>query len=58
MADQNNGLEYIEQLLRDGKKQEGRTALVQYVQSHPDSSRAWWMLSFILTDPKQQLDCV
>lgn len=58
MADQNNGLEYIEQLLRDGKKQEGRAALVQYVQSHPDSSRAWWMLSFILTDPKQQLDCV
>ncbi len=58
MAEQNNGLEYIEQLLRDGKKQEGRAALLRYVQSHPDSSRAWWMLSFILTEPKQQLDCV
>ena len=40
MAEQNNGLEYIEQLLRDGKKQEGRAALLRYVQSHPDSSRA------------------
>ncbi len=59
MAEQNNQtLQQAEQLLREGKKQEARTVLVGYVRSNPSSTRGWWMLSFALTDPKQQIDCV
>ncbi len=59
MAEQNNQtLQQAEQLLREGKKQEARTLLVGYVRSNPSSTRGWWMLSFALTDPKQQIDCV
>lgn len=59
MAEQNNQtLQQAEQLLREGKKQEARTLLVGYVRSNPSSTRGWWMLSFALTDSKQQIDCV
>ncbi|CAG0992399.1 Thiol-disulfide oxidoreductase ResA [Anaerolineales bacterium] len=59
MAEQNNqDLQFAEQLLREGKKQEARTLLVGYVRNNPSSIRGWWMLSFALTDPKQQIDCV
>jgi peroxiredoxin len=59
MAEQSNqGLQQAEQLLREGKKQEARAVLVGYVRSNPSSTRGWWMLSFALTDPKQQIECV
>ena len=59
MAEQNNqNLQHAEQLLREGNKQEARTVLVEYVRSNPSSTRGWWMLSFALTDPKQQIECV
>ncbi|MDO9300782.1 MAG: redoxin domain-containing protein [Anaerolineales bacterium] len=59
MAEQNNqNLQYAEQLLREGRKQEARTVLAEYVRGHPSSTRGWWMLSFALTDPKQQIECV
>jgi peroxiredoxin len=53
-----NNLQHAEQLLREGGKQEARTVLVEYVRGHPASTRGWWMLSFALTDPKQQVECV
>lgn len=59
MAEQNNqNLQHAEQLLREGRKQEARTVLVEYVRGRPSSTRGWWMLSFALTDPKQQIECV
>ena len=51
-------LQHAEQLLREGRKQEARTVLVEYVQSHPSSTRGWWLLSFALTEPKQQMECL
>jgi len=59
MAEQNDqNLQIAEQLLREGRKQEARNSLVEYIRSHPSSTRGWWALSFALTDPKQQIDCV
>jgi peroxiredoxin len=59
MAEQSNQiLQNAEQFLREGRKQEARLTLVEYVRGHPSSTRGWWMLSFALTDPKQQIDCV
>jgi cytochrome c biogenesis protein CcmG, thiol:disulfide interchange protein DsbE len=59
MAEQGNqNLQQAEQLLREGRKQEARAILVDYVRGHPSSTRGWWMLSFALSDPKHQVDCV
>jgi peroxiredoxin len=59
MAEQDgNSLQHAEQLLREGRKQEARTVLVGCVRSNPSSTRGWWMLSFALTDSKQQVECV
>lgn len=59
MAEQDgNNLQHAEQLLREGRKQEARTVLVECVRSNPSSIRGWWMLSFALTEPKQQIECV
>ncbi|MBI5954069.1 MAG: TlpA family protein disulfide reductase [Chloroflexi bacterium] len=59
MAEQNNqALQNAEQFLREGRKQEARLTLVEYVRGNPSSTRGWWMLSFVLTDPRQQIECV
>ncbi len=53
-----DSLKYAEQLLQEGKVLEARAVLVEYVQHNPSSERGWWQLSFTLTDPKQQIDCM
>jgi peroxiredoxin len=53
-----DNLQHAEQLLREGRKQEAQNVLMEYVQGHPSSARAWWLLSFALTDPKQQMECL
>lgn len=58
MTQQGDRLQQADLLRRKGMKQEARNILVGYVQENPDSTRAWWLLSFVLDDPKQQLDCV
>ena len=58
MTQQGDRLLQADLLRRKGMKQEARNILVGYVQEKPDSARAWWLLSFVLEDPKQQLDCV
>ena len=51
-------LRHIEGLVKEGKKDEARPLLAAYVQRHPESARAWWLLSLLLTDEKQQTDCL
>lgn len=53
-----DSLKYAERLLQEGKAREARAVLVEYVQHNPSSERGWWLLSFTLTDPKQQIDCM
>jgi len=52
-----NPLQQAEDLLRAGKKQAAIPVLTEYVRQHPNSSRAWWMLSFAVSDLRQQIEC-
>ena len=48
----------IEQLLNAGKLQEARLLLVDFIQSNPNSARAWWLLSLTLADVDRQVACL
>lgn len=47
-----------EKYMREGNRLAALPLLMEYVRRHPDSARAWWMLSFAYTDPQEQLQCV
>jgi peroxiredoxin len=49
---------HIEQLLNAGQQQEARLLLVEYIRLNPVSARAWWLMSFTITDINQQKDCL
>jgi peroxiredoxin len=51
-------LQQAEQFLRDGNKEAALPILMEYVRRNPDNARAWWMLGFTVTDPKQQMECL
>lgn len=51
-------LQQAEQLLKEGKKQAATALLAGYLQGHPNSARAWWLLSFALPDVNKQIDCL
>ena len=51
-------LERIEALIQTGKQQESRLLLLEYIKSNPASARAWWLLSQVLLDINQQMDCL
>ena len=51
-----NLLQDAEGLLREGKRQEARPLLVEYIHHHPASARGWWMLSLAETDLNRQID--
>jgi peroxiredoxin len=51
-------LQRAEHLLREGKRQEARPLLIEFVQGNPASARGWWLLSMAVTDVRQQMDCV
>jgi peroxiredoxin len=53
-----HALQQAEEFLRAGKKQAALSLLLEYLKQRPDSSRAWWMLSFAVTDLGQQIECV
>jgi len=51
-------LQQAEKLLREGRKQSALPLLAEYLSGHPDSVRAWWMLSYAVPDQKRQIDCL
>lgn len=51
-------LQYIEQLLREGKKQEALPLLAGYLQQNPNSVQGWWLLGLTVSDPKRQIECM
>lgn len=51
-------LQYIEQLLREGKKQEALPLLAGYLQQNPNSAQGWWLLGLTVSDPKRQIECM
>ncbi len=47
-----------QELLRAKQKQEAQTLLAQYLQQNPHSEYAWWLMSFAVTNPDQQIECL
>lgn len=44
--------------LRAGKLQQAQALLARHVVQYPESDQAWFLLSFAVTDPKQQMECL
>jgi peroxiredoxin len=51
-------LQYAEQLLQEGKRQEARALLAAALKRNPASARTWWVLSYAVEDVKQEMDCL
>jgi len=45
-------------LIRAGRSAEARPVLARYLQQHPDSEEGWLLLSMVLRDRAQQIDCL
>jgi hypothetical protein len=45
-------------LIRAGRGGEARPILARYVQAHPDSEQGWLLLSMVLRDHQQQMECL
>ena len=45
-------------LIRAGRSGEARPVLARYVQQHPDSEQGWLLLSMVLRERSQQIDCL
>lgn len=45
-------------LIRSGRGGEARPILARYVQAHPDSEQGWLLLSMVLRERQQQMDCL
>lgn len=51
-------LQQAEQYLKEGKTQSALPLLAGYVKQHPNSAKGWWLLSFVVPDAKQQIECL
>lgn len=51
-------LQFVEKLLREGKKQEALPLLAGYLQQNPNSAQGWWLLGLTVSDTKQQIECM
>jgi len=45
-------------LIRTGKSTDARPILARYVQLHPESEQGWLLLSMVLRERSQQIDCL
>ncbi len=51
-------LSQAKELLRAGQKQEARNLLNKYLQQNPNSEQGWWIMSFAVDNPDQQIQCL
>jgi peroxiredoxin len=51
-------LEQAENFLKSGNKQAALPILMEYVKQNPNSARGWWVLSFAVSDPARQVECL
>lgn len=51
-------LEQIEELLRSGYKADACSLLTGFLKENPDSAKGWWLMSFAVSDPDQQFECL
>ncbi len=45
-------------LIRTGRSTEARPIVARYVQQHPESEQGWLLLSMVLREHSQQMDCL
>ncbi len=57
-AQRENVIRLAEQLLQEGRRLEARSLLVRYIRQDTASAQGWWLLSRLVTDEKQQMDCL
>ncbi len=62
MSDSNpppaNALTAATQMVKSGRLEEARETLMQYLMKNPSSEQAWLLMSYILSDPSKQKDCL
>lgn len=59
MEEQNgNNLQHIEQLLREGRRQDALLLLAEYLRQQSNSVQAWWLLGFAIADVEKQIECM
>jgi peroxiredoxin len=58
MDEMGGDLLQAEQFLKDGNKQAALPLLMEYVRRNPGLARGWWVLSFAVADPQQQIECL
>ncbi|MCD4803587.1 MAG: TlpA family protein disulfide reductase [Anaerolineales bacterium] len=51
-------LSQAKELLRAGQKQEARNLLNKYLKQNPQSEQGWWVMSFAVDNPVQQIQCL
>jgi hypothetical protein len=51
-------LDQAEKHLEEGRQREARSLLAGYLKSQPRSERAWWLMSFAVTEQNQKVDCL
>lgn len=48
----------VKDLLRAGQEQAARTMLTNFLKQNPNSEQGWWLMSFAVSNPEQQIDCL
>jgi hypothetical protein len=51
-------LDEAEKHLEEGRQNEARSLLAGYLKKEPRSERAWWLMSFAVTEQNQKVDCL
>jgi hypothetical protein len=45
-------------LIKEGKKQDAESVLIDVLRAHPDNADAWWLMANALTDPDEQREAL
>jgi hypothetical protein len=46
------------QFVKEGRLEQARETLMQYLMKNPSSEQAWLLMSYVLSDPAKQKDCL
>lgn len=52
------GLQQAADYIKAGQLQQAQPLLVRFIKGQPDSADAWYLMSFVVPQPNQQIDCL
>lgn len=52
------GLQQAADYIKAGQLQQAQPLLVRFIKQQPDSADAWYLMSFVVPQPAQQIDCL